>query len=82
MRILCVGAAYPLAAAVGRLAGDPGLRDRLVAGGRETARAHPAEHGHAAVREALEAVVAEARAAARRQPAGQATLSASPVPLR
>jgi glycogen synthase len=54
-----------LAAAVRRLAGDPALRARLVAGGRETAAAHPAGRSHAAVREALERAARRGRLAAR-----------------
>jgi glycosyltransferase involved in cell wall biosynthesis len=44
-----------LAAAVGRLAADAGLRARLALGGHATARRYPAEERHAVVREALEA---------------------------
>jgi glycosyltransferase involved in cell wall biosynthesis len=51
--LVAPGDADALAAAVRRLAGDPGLRARLVAGGRETA----ARHSQRAFLERLEAVL-------------------------
>jgi glycosyltransferase involved in cell wall biosynthesis len=56
------GDAGALAAAVRRLAADGALRARLVAGGRRTAEAHPAERGTAVIARVLE------DAAARRPP--------------
>jgi glycogen(starch) synthase len=46
--------AHALAAAVRRLAADPGLRQRLRAGGRQMAERYPAARSHAAVAAALE----------------------------
>jgi glycosyltransferase involved in cell wall biosynthesis len=48
------GDAHALAAAVRRLAADPGLRQRLRAGGRHMAERYPAARSHAAVARALE----------------------------
>jgi glycosyltransferase involved in cell wall biosynthesis len=56
------GDAHALAAAVQRLATDPGLRERLVARGLETAAANTAERFDAAVLAALEAAAAKAPA--------------------
>jgi glycosyltransferase involved in cell wall biosynthesis len=61
-----------VAAAVARLAGTPGVREAIAAGGYATAAQHPAERGHAAVRRALEAVTARPARTPTRPPAALA----------
>jgi len=63
-----------IAAAVGRLASDVALRQRLRAGGRRMAERYPAQRSHVAVRAALEAA-ATRRPGFRLQAAGDFMLA-------